>query len=157
MYRAVLSTGLGLLAKCFSRPSVAPQPTPSSSSSFSSPIDKLVKSEPYANVNILTGVEVYKHDFIGETFGKNTTGSITSSMGHTNGRTRVARPVVVASNVSCRVKGNFLETRNKRLKPIEITNLILVRKTAEEAELEELVEKVRQMHEQLEAYKSEAK
>ncbi|KAG8719463.1 hypothetical protein FRC08_002778 [Ceratobasidium sp. 394] len=78
-------------------------------------------------------------------------------MGYAKRRTRAAKPVVIASNVSCRVRGDFLETRNKRLKPIEIENPILARKAAEEAELEELVEKVRQMHEELEGYKSQAK
>ncbi|KAG9086334.1 hypothetical protein FS749_003703 [Ceratobasidium sp. UAMH 11750] len=62
MYCGALSTGLRLLAKCFSRPSVAPQPTLSSSSSLSSPIDALLKSEPDVNVNTISDVEVYKHD-----------------------------------------------------------------------------------------------
>ncbi|KAG9086335.1 hypothetical protein FS749_003704 [Ceratobasidium sp. UAMH 11750] len=78
-------------------------------------------------------------------------------MGYAKRRTRAAKPVVIASNVSCRVRGDFLETRNKPLKPIEIENPILARKAAEEAELEELVEKVRQMHDELEAYKSQPK
>ncbi|KAG8736807.1 hypothetical protein FRC10_008937 [Ceratobasidium sp. 414] len=142
------------------------QPTLSPPSSFSSPIDKLVQSKPCASVNVLSGVEVYKHDLgpgvdgrssIDETFGKGTIGSTTSSAGRVSGRTQVAKSVVIAFDVSCRARGDFLETRNKHLKLIEVANPILVRKAAEEAELEELVDTVRQMHKELEAYKSEAK
>ncbi|KAG9114057.1 hypothetical protein FRC07_007703, partial [Ceratobasidium sp. 392] len=148
MYCAALSTGICFLANYFSRPVAAPKPILSAASSISS-INDLSKPK-LLDANVVSGVEVYRHDF--ETFGKATLKSTTSSVRRS---APVAKPVVVVSNVTCRGMSTLLETRNKVPVPVQVINPILTRKSAEEAELEELVENVRQMEQDLEAFKHE--
>ncbi|QRV72233.1 hypothetical protein RhiJN_00247 [Ceratobasidium sp. AG-Ba] len=161
MYCAALSTGIRLLVKCFTRPPVSPTPppipTPQYPSKLSTSIESLVKLKSNTELSEVSNADVYKHDFIGGTFGKAAAKSMGTSMGRADGRTQAAKPVVVASNVTCRVRGNLLETRNKVLKTIQVTNPIMAPKSVEEVELKELVEKVRRMYEELERSKNEVK